>query len=298
MDKVKKSVLVPIIFFSWFGFPLTLRELRRYLWQHELTEDEIEAIVRDLPGVVYRGGLIWLGEAVSDRVELERRALRLWRQVQRWRWVFANIPFLRLVFVSNTLSYNNVRAGSDIDLFIVTQADRAWTARAWLLVWMNLFNLRVRSVNRASKFSPEFFVTETSWNLQAIAIPDDYYLSFWAADLVPIWPGREAAAFRQANRWLVRDLPIAWRSPRQVSYPSMRTSVFASTVEWCLRGSWGHRLEQSLRRYQSAIIRRNLTRLGVNPQVITDANTIKLHFNDRRGEVREAINRSLHEILG
>jgi len=297
MDKVKKSVLVPVIFFSWFGFPLTIKELRRYLWRHEMREEALVAMVKELPSVTYRDGLVWVGDKVSDRAELEQNAGRLWRRVARWRWIFANVPFMRAVFVSNTLSYNNARPGSDIDLLIVTAPGRIWTARAWLLVWMNLFNLRVRSQDRAAKFSPEFFVTETSWDVSAIALPHDYYLSFWVSDLVPVWPGGEANSFRQANRWYANDLPVAWRSPKEPGYHRATSSVYARSVEWCLRGRMGDWLESHVQRSQTSIIQRNLRRLGVNPQVVTSDDVIKLHFNDRRATVRDVINRFVDEVV-
>ena len=297
MDELKKSVLVPTIFFSWFKFPLTIKELRRYLWQQELSVDELKKILRLLPGIRWENDLVWYGDVVSARQTNQHLADQFWRKVKRWRWLFSNIPFLREVFIGNTLAYDNVHHGSDIDLFIVGQTGRLWTCRAVLLVVMNWLGLRVRGQNRHAKFSPEFWVGDSMLNLRSIAIDRDYYLSFWLADVVNVWPGGEQKRLWQANPWLKDDLPIAWRSQRVKEWPLLRSSLAAKLIERVLRGKWGDALERRLRSAQRRIIKRNLARLATHPSVLVEDNVIKLHFNDRRSAVRDAIEKALSELL-
>jgi len=297
MDKKVKSVLVPIIFFNFFNFPLTPKELRRYLWQYELSLEEIQEIVKQLPGVQIKGDLIYYDNLKIDRNLREKIADKFWGRVAWRRWIFSNVPFIKQVFVSNTLAYNNVHRNSDIDIFIVGQNGRLWTARAFLLVWLNLFNWRVRSINKYGKFSPEFFVSETALDLRKVALDKDYYLSFWLADLVSIWPSSESLLLKKANYWLKENLPIAWRSPKIKPFVTLNPSYFRLLVERFLSGKWGNILEEKLRSMQSKIIQHNLKRLGVNPEVIIDKDIIKLHFNDRRAEVRDVIKKKLYEIL-
>ena len=64
---IKKSVLVPLIFFSWFKFPLNWKELRRYLWQGELTEEELAEAIKEIPIVQSSGDQFWYGSWVNDR---------------------------------------------------------------------------------------------------------------------------------------------------------------------------------------------------------------------------------------
>ena len=297
--EAKKSVLIPLIFFAWFKFPLTWRELRRYVWGRELSEVELRLIVKEFSRVRQVGDLVWRGDFSSlERSTAATLAAELWGQVARWRWLFSYIPFLSQVYVSNTLAYDNAKANSDIDLLLVGQSGRLWTMRAGLLVLMNLFNLRVRSVNRWKKFSPEFFVSQRGLDLSKVALPKDYNLVYWLVDLVPIWPDGEHHSLRQANQWVKPHLPMAWRSPKIRQWRYLQPTIFRKAIEGILSGKLGDHFESWAYNKQRRIIDRNIRKLGVNPSVVYNRDIIKLHFNDRRAQVRDCIESGLHDLLG
>lgn len=296
--EAKKSVLVPLIFFGWFKFPLTWKELRRYVWGRELSEEDLRAIVKEFSRVSRVGDLVWRGDFSSlERSTAKVLASQLWDKVARWRRLFSYIPFLSQVYVTNTLAYDNARADSDIDLLLVGQSGRLWTMRAWLLVLMNLFNLRVRSVDRWGKFSPELFVTLRALDMSKIAIKKDYYLAYWLADLVPIWPDGEHRSLRQANQWVKPYLPLAWRSPKIRQWRYLRPAIFRQVIEKMLTGKLGDCFEAWAYGKQRRIIDRNIRKLGVNSSVLYNRDIIKLHFNDRRAPVRDAIEDGWHDLL-
>ncbi|MFA5967316.1 MAG: hypothetical protein WC805_02270 [Patescibacteria group bacterium] len=295
---IKKSVLVPIIFFSWFRFPLTLSELKRYAWQREIDEIELKAAINELPKISRVGELVWQGDlSIGERLERIALADRLWDKVNNWRWLFGYMPFLAQVYVTNTLAYNNAHANSDIDLLVVAQPERLWTTRACLLVMMNLFKLRVRSPQRWGKFSPEFFLSTRSLNINKLAIEKDYYLTYWLADLVPIWPDGEHRSLRQANQWVKSVLPGAWRNPKLRRLKYLKPSVLRRLIEKILSGKWGDQFEEWAYTKQRRIIDKNIRRLGTNPSVLYNRDIIKLHFNDRRAQVRDVIEQALDDLL-
>lgn len=298
MQQVKKSILVPVIFFSWFKYPVSLKELRRYLWQSELSMEQLVKLVSQTPQLIRQGERVVYGNlAESATVVDETVVQQFWQKLRRWRWLFAQVPFLRQVYVTNTLSYGNARQGSDIDLLIVGRAGRLWTCRAGLLLLMTWFGVRVRGISRHGKFSPEFWLAHDTLDISGLALPQDYYLSYWLADTVPIWPSGSDHQLLRANPWVKLDLPIAWRSPRMGNETSVRASYFARGLEWILAGRWGDRVEQVLRHRQQRIIEQTQRRLGVNPSVVMSDNVIKLHFNDRRAAVRDHIEQELNAIL-
>ncbi|MFH1088780.1 MAG: hypothetical protein V1719_02980 [Patescibacteria group bacterium] len=294
----KKSILVPIIFFSWFKFPLTLKELKRYSWRQDLTEEEVVAVVKSLPKINQSQGLFWLGDWVPQRDLREQLAQKIWSKVERWRWLFSYIPFIHQVYVTNTSAYNNVGKNSDIDLLIIGQTKRLWTMRAYLLVVFNILNLRVRSMDRFAKFSPEFYLSDKVLDVQSLAIDRDYYLSYWLADMVPIWPDGEHRQFRQVNQWFKNDLPVAWHQPKLKKYRYLSGSWLQRLAEQMLSGRWGDKLEAWVYTKQRRIIELNLRRLGVHPEVMTNRDIIKLHFNDRRAQVSDAIEQTLNDLAG
>lgn len=296
MDKDNKSVLVPIIFFSYYNWPLTLKEIRRYLWQGELALDRIEDIIKSFP-LTYREGKVWLGDFADQRDSREKLVQQFWHKVSQWRWIFANVPFLSQVFVSNTLAFGAINNESDIDLFLIGKTNRLWTMRAGLLMWFNLFNLRVRSPQRRAKFSPEFFISDSALNLQSFTLDNDYYFNFWLADLISIWPNDNSGEFRSANNWCKDNLPIAWRSPKHKTFLPLKNSIFKLSLEKLLAGRWGDGLERKLKFRQQQIIQHSHQRLGVNPSVVINDNVIKLHFNDRRQQIKEMIEQTLNQLI-
>lgn len=296
--KTKKAVLTPIIFFNWFNFPLSIKEIRRYLWQTESSEEEIVNTIKEIPQINYQEDLVWHGENIGKREEREQTANQLWQVVDKWRWLFSLVPFISEVYVTNTLAYNNSHANSDIDLLVVGKTGRLWTARLFLLLLLNLFKIRVRSVRRFKKFSPEFFVSEKALNIKSLSIEKDYYLSYWLADLVSIWPDGEHRKFRQANNWFKEDLPIAWRSPKIKTYRYLRPAIARLILEKILVGRWGQKLEDTAYYKQKKLIEKNIRRLGVNPSVTINHDIIKLHFNDRRALIRDTTETTLNDWLG
>lgn len=297
MDKNKESILIPIIFFSFFKFPLKLKELRRYLWQNELEESNIKQVIDVISEINQKDDSLWYGSFVPDRVKREKLAKKYWWLVKKRRWIFSNIPFLKQVFVSNTLAYNNVHSNSDIDLLIIGKSERLWTVRAFLLIWLNLFGWRVRGIKKSGQFSPEFFVSENCLNLNKVSLEDDYYLSFWLADLVPIWPNGKKNLIAKHNSWVKNNLPIAWRSPKEKDLSHLKSSYYAKAVEKILAGRFGEIIENKLHKTQLSVINKTRARIGVNPEIITENNIIKLHFNDRRKQVSDLIKKGLNDIF-
>lgn len=286
-----KRALIPLVFFAQFSRPLTLKQLRRYGWGREFSADELKQVLKKTD-VKRSGDFYFLDEYhVLEYMTRLKRAPKFWQKVKKYAWVFANIPFLKMAAVGNTLAYDNVSDNSDIDLFIVAKKNRVWTARAWLLLWLGLLGIRVCSERKYMKFSPEFFVDEAALDLSQCAIANDYYLAFWLADLVPVWNRGYFDTLWRQNSWLKNQLPVAYKSPnvREEFETKVKSSWFAWMVEQILKGSFGDRIEAWARKRQQKIIEKNRRKLGINPSIITDNRVIKIHFNDKRAEVRDKI---------
>lgn len=284
-------MLIPLVFFSQFKRPLTLKQIRRYTWGEERSEVDLRRILKRT-GIKQSGDFYCLDEYhVLEVRPRQKLAEKFWRQVRKYEWLFANVPFIKMVAVSNTLSYDNVTENSDIDLFVVAANGRVWTVRAWLLLWMTILRIRVRSPKKFLKFSPEMFVDESAMDLSKCALANDYHLAYWVADFVPVWRADFFDRFWKSNYWLKNQLPVAFRSPnlRQEFVKKDCSSWFAWGLEKILGGSFGDRIEMWAKRRQTKIIEKSRERLGINPSVILDDNVIKVHFNDKRAESREFI---------
>lgn len=108
---------------------------------------------------------------------------KLWKKVERWKFLFKFVPFLRKIYVCNSLSFGLVDEKSDIDLFVVTKNGRLFTARAVLTLILQVFGLRRHGRLVAGRFCLSFFADESMADLKGLYIKDDVYGHFWKEKL-------------------------------------------------------------------------------------------------------------------
>lgn len=96
------------------------------------------------------------------------------------------VPWLKMVWIWNSISMNCADKDSDIDLFIITDKNRIWTVRIMITLIFQILWVRKDDKNHAWRFCLSFFST-TSWmNFKNFALEDDIYLFFWIIYLKPI----------------------------------------------------------------------------------------------------------------
>lgn len=117
--------------------------------------------------------------------------------------MFRYIPGIQCICICNSLAMNACHENSDIDLFIITQKNRLWTARVFTTLLLTILGQRKTSKHHAGKFCLSFFISEEDLKLEDIAIKNDMYLSYWAATLKPlINRNKTFERFMKANKTL------------------------------------------------------------------------------------------------
>lgn len=286
---------IALAYFDLLGKPLTARELRRYVWMEDISWEDLSKEARQFRHEV--GSEVFYSQRSISAIELEANNLRredYWRWVSRYAWVFALVPFLRLVMVMNGLAHGWVNEKSDIDIFFVTRSKRLWTARFGVIFLLTVLGLRAKGKRRSKLFSPEFFVDEDHMDLQGVGSDSKYMNAYWVSDFTPVAFGGRFLNFWSNNKWLSRYLPVAYRSPK-VGFNKVDDSFILTRVwEWILGGWLGDKIELWLGKWQKAIIAQNIKRLGINVDAIVGDHVLKLHFNSQRPRmVEEAVARIL-----
>lgn len=110
----------------------------------------------------------------------------LWNIVKDQQKFFEKIPGILSICVCNSLSMNAAHKNSDIDLFVITQKNRLWTARFFLTIYCQIRWIRKTNRNHAGKFCLSFFIDNTAYDFSNIALPKDPYLTLWLRTLHPI----------------------------------------------------------------------------------------------------------------
>lgn len=301
-EKLLQSIINTLAYFNLFGHPLTSEELYRWLWDYKRIEyadflKDLEQL-KDLQHFGYRQGFYFLSGR-DNIVEKRQKRIRMLEQkmkiavrgVKKLRWV----PFVKAIFVCNTLALGSVSEDSDIDLFIVTQRKRIWLVRFFCTILLKLFRLRTGKRGIKNKICLSFFVDENSLNLSPLRVGDpDIYLAYWIDQLIPIYDsGGVRDNMMRENGWvkdyLINSLrPFVLLSRWKVCDNSV-SKVIKFIFEKLWGGAYGDMIEKQAKGAQISRLKiRNLLKGEENTNVVISDSVLKFHENDRREYYRQA----------
>lgn len=132
-------------YFQFFNHALDLKELRLFLNCRVSAEQLKKALNQEVGrGVLLeQDGFYALdSESLQKRIEhqqLNRKWLKIARRMSR---LIAAFPFVRAVYLSGSLSKKGLNGeDDDIDYFLITRANRVWTAKFLLMGFKKIFLL-------------------------------------------------------------------------------------------------------------------------------------------------------------
>lgn len=303
----KQAVLATLAYFDQFSYPLTSEETERFLFQLEPDHHPIDITLNESQLIIKRGSYYQLKNENNFAVERHLKALiakRLWRRVNRFRPIFALIPYLKLVAVCNNLAYNNTKQGSDIDLFIVTKPGRLFTSRFLISFWLQLLGVRRHGEKIAERFCLSFFVTEENLDFTHLKKePLDIYLAYWFQTLQPILGEREIyeKLLNKNADWLQKIFakPLHPNMHRFKSGPLWARAI-RRLGEKILDTRLGDFIEQKLENWQIARAQKKrdlVEKDNPNHGIIISRHILKFHNTDRRELYYENWIKTLEKIL-
>ena len=320
--ELSQSIGQTLAFFDMFDHPLTKEELYRWLWRDlRITDvksrgdhvpfrdnpdlridyneflsqlehlEQLQQFER-LNGFYFLKGRKGIVEERQRRVRLVEEKMEIARRgIKKLRW----IPFVRSVFVCNTLAGGYVKEDSDIDVFVVVQKGRLWLSRLFVTFFLSVTGLRRNKRQIKNKICLSFYVSDDHLDLKDIAIDEpDIYLMYWLVQLVSVYdPDNILADVQKANAWVKKYLLSEFQPyeilPREKVADSRLSRGFKRVFEIMWTGAYGNFLEAQAKAVQRA--RMKLTRGSVRDEpdtrVVISDSMLKFHENDRREEYRE-----------
>ncbi len=301
-EKLRQSILRTLAYFDVFGYALTKEEVWRYLLITDITdlrmgESDFLLWLSDVPN---KDGFYFL-HGREENVATRQRAVKWFeekmkianRAVEKIRWV----PFLRAIFVCNTLAGPGLKEESDIDVFIITRRGRIWLVRFLATLVLKFFRLRTFKNKTKDKVCLSFFVTDDNLNLSKIALYEDLsgvalaktdvYLMYWLTQLIPIYdPDDLHSSVQRANQWVSKYLPNAFVPYELSERLRVSNGAVSKFVKNLLQKIWGGKygdlMEKQAREAQKIRIKMNYGSAGI----IVSEQMLKFHENDRRSEYR------------
>lgn len=114
-----------------------------------------------------------------------------------------NIPWLRMIWIGNSIAMNSSSTESDIDLFIVTTPNSLWFNRIIITFLFQILGVRKTTKKHAWRFCLSFFATTDWLNFRSWKIENDIYLYFWIVYFIPILDHNNTydLFLKQNNSW-------------------------------------------------------------------------------------------------
>lgn len=287
MQTLQRKSIQTLAYFDLFDHPLTLHELARYTSSEA---SELEQALASHPRIEQVGGFYSLegrGHVAKKRQHriwrLEEKMKIARRGAKKLRWV----PFVRGVFVCNTVAMGVPSPESDIDVVVLAAPGRLWTVRFFSNLVLKFFRLRTGSNAYADKICLSFFVDTDHLDLSGLAIEGDIYLSYWLATLVPIYdPYGHHQQWAQSNSWSLVPLTSYAIVTRWKVDDNQFQRMKRDAWEWLLARRVGAWFESRIKRAQ----RKKMAKRGLDPDgcnVVLRDSLMKFHENDRRHSYRD-----------
>ena len=312
---IEKAIVGAIAFFDMFGYPLTdfeiwkfiavecgLSDAREVLSKVTETKSPIGDLVSCKNGFYFLKGR---SEIIETRLKRYVYADRKFKRAMRVAKVFKLIPWVKMIAVSNVIGAHNLRDGSDIDLFIITEKERIWLTRFFCAAIAQALGLRPKKGDTRDKICLNFYVSEEAMNISELMLKEnregakplrfaeanrsglapfqrDIYFVYWLANLVPIYEIDDAyKKFIHANGWIKSCLPN-WRPVKTGGNRHVRGKESKFNLLNLLNN-----FENKFKKLQLNLMPAGLKELtGKDTRVVVNDKVLKLHVNDRRGEYR------------
>ncbi len=228
ISDIEWGILQVIAYFDLFDYPVTAKEIHRYLPGIPVSYRQIlEALTssRLISNLIRSTNEFYTfadhSFLVDLRIERSKLAQEKWSQLLKYTRLLSLIPFARMVAVTGTLAMNIATIDSDIDLFVVAGRNKVWTCRAFFVILVHL--LKSFDIH----LCPNYVISE-----QHIIFEDrNMYVAHEITQMIPLLGLETYWSLRKTNCWTNQFLPNAAGPPDPpVDFYHPRDSILFDTA--------------------------------------------------------------------
>jgi hypothetical protein len=295
---LEQSIFKTLAYFDIADYPLTKEELFAFLWQppaigYEEFLEKIEKIT-----IISKYGYYFLNGR-EEMVEKRRKKLlcseKKLKLAVKYAKKIRSVPFLRAIFVCNSVGTEQALDRSDIDFFIVTSPKRIWIARFFTNLILRILGRRAYGEKTRDRVCLSFYVDNDNLDLSSLRICEsDIHFAYWLNQMLPIYdPDNLYDKFLQANSWTKKYLPNIYPKVKTVS----RHLVVDSKIGLIWKNFWekmwgvdyGNLIEAQAKSFQQVKLKFSIKDKAKadDKGVVLKEGVLKFHENDRRAWYRE-----------
>ncbi len=218
-----------------------------------------------------------------------------WKRIQQLLPLFATNPFIRVVAVANSLAFDSMRRGSDIDLFVVTTRRRLYLARALLVIPLKLFRLRPHETQR-SPVCVSFIVDDAHTDMTELLLPHDVYFAHWAASLIVAYENG-VSDHHSDLRHIVTDAPPAYTQEyTSFTYRSWWSRCVSFIIQVVCDYDILERFAYTLQRWYLPASLKSIEAAQQRTGTIITPYMFKAHLHDERESLRDRFHARLAQL--
>lgn len=234
---------------------------------------------------------------VDARIANQIHSLEKWQRLRRIVFWLQGIPFLRGIAATGSLTFDNAKPTSDLDVLVIAAPNRVWTVRFFLTVLLDLFRLRRRPHGpTADRVCLNHYLAS-----DALEFPyRSLYTALEYARLVPLLGEETCRAFRAANRswieeYLVQVFPDILTHRHTVRDSRLLQGVRRAGERFL--ASWvGNILERALARAQRSRIARAEATTAPGGRVVATDTRAEFHPQSHEAPLLQAFNRRMEDL--
>ena len=205
LSVLQQEILRTLAYFDVFSYPLSTEQVYTFLPLNSVSIAQVGETLDSLVncGIVERSHSFYFladrtASVVSERLQNEIRATRMMKRVKKIAFFLRQVPFVRAVFITGSLSKNVAGPSSDADFMIVTAPRRLWITKIFLTAIRRVFLL-----NSIRYFCLNLFVTEKGFQFPNRNV----FNAIEIATTRVLWNRASYQKFQSANSWIEQFLP-------------------------------------------------------------------------------------------
>ncbi len=214
----RDAILTAVSYADIFDYPLTEEELQTWLpFRFSLKRPRLarqgEALKQFCVGNITYYSLRSVKHLVALRNKRQQWSADKWTRARAIATLLRCIPTISLVGVTGGLARSNARKDDDIDFFIITAPKTLWVTRALATILLDILHLRRRPTDTKVN---NLVCLNMFMSKDGVSVPKkerDLFNAHEVLLMTPVWEwGDTYRKFLQANRWVEKFLPNAWRA--------------------------------------------------------------------------------------
>lgn len=214
MDSRERSILKTLLYADIFNYPLAKIEIFKFLIEQKITEKFLfKNLLLKNKFIEYKNGFYFISgrkEIVLLRKKRKKISKEKFKKVKKIINKITFFPTIKLIAISGALSMQNSDEEDDIDLFVISSKNFAWTSRFVLILSLILLGVyrNKKSKDYKDKICLNMIIDKN--NMVFDKKNQNLYAAHEIMQMIPLFDRDNTyKEFIEGNSWYKKFLPNA-----------------------------------------------------------------------------------------